>query len=44
MMKLLTRSGVLIDEEDSTCVADRDRDRDRDSNEARSLRPLQAAA
>jgi len=38
MMKLLTRWGVLIDEEGSTCVADSD------SDEARSLRPLQAAA
>ena len=39
-MKLLTRQGVLIEEEGSIYVADNDGD----SDEARSLRPLQAAA
>ena len=39
-MKLLTRRGVLVEEEGSTYVADDDGD----SDEARSLRPLQAAA
>ena len=40
MMKLLTRRGVLVEEEGSTYVADNDGD----SDEARTLRPLQAAA
>ena len=40
MMKLLTRRGVLVEEEGSTYVADTDGD----SDEARALRPLQAAA
>ncbi|MDO9092174.1 MAG: transposase [Rubrivivax sp.] len=39
-MKLLTRRGVLVEEEGSTYVADSDGD----SDEARTLRPLQAAA
>ena len=39
-MKLLTRRGVLVEEEGSTCVADNVDD----SDEARTLRPLQAAA
>ena len=39
-MKLLTRRGVLVEEEGSTYVADKDGD----SDEARTLRPLQAAA
>jgi len=39
-MKLLTRLGVLVEEEGSTYVADNDGDTD----EARTLRPLQAAA
>ena len=39
-MKLLTRRGVLIEEQDSTYMADKDSD----SDEARALRPLQAAA
>ena len=39
-MKLLTRRGVLVEEEGSTYVADNDGD----SDEARALRPLQAAA
>ncbi len=39
-MKLLTRRGVLVEEEGSTYVADKDGD----SDEARVLRPLQAAA
>ena len=39
-MKLLTRWGVPVEEEGSTCMADIDGD----SEEARSLRPLQAAA
>ena len=39
-MKLLTRRGVLVEEEGSTYVADNDAD----SDEARTLRPLQAAA
>ena len=38
-MKLLTRRGVLVEEEGSTCMADSDAD----SDEARVLRPLQAA-
>ena len=40
MMKLLTRRGVLVEEEGSTYVADNHGD----SDEARTLRPLQAAA
>ena len=40
LMKLLTRRGVLVEEEDSTYMADSDSD----SDEARTLRPLQAAA
>lgn len=40
MMKLLTRRGVLVEEEGSTYIADNDSD----SDEARALRPLQAAA
>ena len=39
-MKLLTRRGVLVEEEGSTYMADNDGD----SDEARTLRPLQAAA
>jgi hypothetical protein len=39
-MKLLTRRGVLVEEEGSTYVADNDAD----SDEARTRRPLQAAA
>jgi hypothetical protein len=39
-MKLLTRRGVLIEEQGQTCMADNDGD----SDEARMLRPLQAAA
>ena len=39
MMKLLTRRGVLVEEGGSTYMADSDGD----SDEARSLRPLQAA-
>ena len=39
-MKLLTRRGVLVEEEGSTYVADNDGD----SDEARTLRPLLAAA
>ena len=39
-MKLLTRRGVLVEEEGSTYMANDDGD----SEEARSLRPLQAAA
>ena len=38
--KLLTRRGVLIEEQDQTYLADNDGD----SDEARALRPLQAAA
>ena len=38
--KLLTRRGVLVEEEGSTYMADNDGD----SDEARALRPLQAAA
>ena len=50
--KIITRttqaahpSGVLVEEEGSTCVADNDNDNDGDgdSDEARALRPLQAA-
>ncbi|MBC7732585.1 MAG: transposase [Bacteriovorax sp.] len=40
LMRLLTRRGVLVEEEGSTYVADNDGD----SDEARVLRPLQAAA
>ena len=40
LMKLLTRREVLVEEEGSTYVADNDGD----SDEARTLRPLQAAA
>ena len=39
LMKLLTRRGVLVEEEGSTYLADDDGD----SDEARALRPLQAA-
>ena len=39
-MKLLTRRGVLTEEQGATCLADNDGD----SDEARTLRPLQAAA
>ena len=39
-MKLLTRRGVLIEEQGQTYMADNDSD----SDEARTLRPLQAAA
>ena len=42
LMKLLTRRGVLVEEEGSTYMADNDNDGD--SDEARALRPLQAAA
>ena len=38
--KLLTRRGVLIEEQGQTTMADNDSD----SDEARALRPLQAAA
>ena len=44
MMNPLTGSLVLIDEEGWICVADSDSDSDSDSDEARSHRPLQAAA
>ena len=40
LMKLLTRRGVLVEVEGSTYMADDDGD----SDEARTLRPLQAAA
>ena len=40
MMNLLTRRGALVEEQDSTYVADDDGD----SDDARMLRPLQAAA
>ena len=40
MMKLLTRRGVLVEAEGSTSMADSESD----SDEARTLRPLQAAA
>jgi hypothetical protein len=40
MMKLLTRRGVLVEEQGSTYMADNDGDAD----DARTLRPLQAAA
>ena len=39
-MKLLTRRGVLVEEEGSTYLADCDAE----SDDARTLRPLQAAA
>ena len=39
-MKLLARRGVLIEEQGSTYMADNDAD----SDDARTLRPLQAAA
>ena len=39
-MKLLTRWGVLVEEQGQTYIADDDGD----SDEARALRPLQAAA
>jgi len=41
-MKLLTRRGVLVEEQGQTYLADADTDAD--SDEARVLRPLQAAA
>ena len=40
LMKLLTRRGVLVEEEGATYLADGDAD----SDDARTLRPLQAAA
>ena len=40
MMKLLTRRGVLIEEQGQAYLGDNDAD----SDEARALRPLQAAA
>jgi len=40
LIKLLTRRGVLVEEQGQTCVADSDGD----SDQARTLRPLQAAA
>jgi hypothetical protein len=40
MMKLLTRRGVLVEEQGQTYMADNDAD----SDDARTLRPLQAAA
>lgn len=40
VMKLLTRRGVLVEEQGETYMADHDAD----SDEARTLRPLQAAA
>ena len=40
LMKMLTRRGVLVEEMGQTCLADPDADGD----EARTLRPLQAAA
>ena len=39
MMKLLTRRGVLVEKEGLTYMADNDGD----SDQARTLRPLQAA-
>jgi len=46
LMKLLTRRGVLVEEDEggSSYLADADADADADSDEARALRPLQAAA
>ena len=41
-MKLLTRLGVLVEEQGQAYLADTDTDAD--SDEARALRPLQAAA
>ena len=43
MMKMLTRRGVLVEEEGSTCMAFM-ANNDGDADEARVLRPLQAAA
>ena len=40
MMKLLARKGVLVEDQGQTYMADDDSD----SDEARVLRPLQAAA
>ena len=40
LMKLLTRKGVLVEEQGQACMADDDAD----SDEARVLRPWQAAA
>ena len=40
LMKLLTRKGVLVEEQGQTYLADDDAD----SDEGRTLRPLQAAA
>ena len=42
LMKLLTRRGVLVEDMAQTCLAEPDADGDGD--EARTLRPLQAAA
>ena len=42
MMKLLSRLGVLVEEQGQAYLADTDTDAD--SDEARALRPLQAAA
>ena len=42
VMKLLTRRGASVEEQGSTCMADNDNDGD--SDDARTLRPLQAAA
>ena len=48
LRKIITRRGVLVEEEGSTCVADTDTDTDTDtdsdSGEAHTLRPLRAAA
>jgi hypothetical protein len=46
LMKLLTRRGVLVEEMGQTYLAepDADADADADADEARTLRPLQAAA
>ena len=44
LMKLLTRRGVLVEEEGSSYMADNDNDNDGNSDEARTLRPLQGAA
>ena len=43
LMKLLTRRGVLVEEEGGSSYL-ADADADADSDEARALRPLQAAA
>ena len=40
ILKLLTRRGTLVEEQGSTTMADNDAD----SDDARTLRPLQAAA